>query len=473
MSEKIRHGFIWKLLQQYSSYFVKIIVQTILARMLSPDDFGMIAIVMAFISIADIIAISGFGTALVQKKEPEDADFSTTFVYSMCVSCVLYAALYFAAPFLSAYYRIMELSGVLRLQGVMIFIQSLASVQNAYILKNFEIKKSFIATCVSLTAGGTAAVIAALCGAGVYALVILNIVSGLLSIVVLYILVPWKPEIRFELSRFCGLFSFSWKVLCASLSGTVLENMYNLSIGKLYGEAALGYYNRGNSYAGAVIGQSTSAMSSLFLPVCSGLQDHRKRLLGVIRKMTRLSAFFMCPVATGLFVVSDDLVKALLTEKWINSVFFLRLECVFYLALALSSPAGQGIVALGRSDISLRIEIVKMMAAAGVVFLFGRYGVRWLCVARAVLAVAGIMCSVMVCKRLTGYRTYMLLEDISRPFLLSAVMGTIVWQLDGLPFGHFLTLAVRCVLGVFIYTCLAVLWMRDDIKTITGRMLET
>ena len=231
---------VWKILHQYSGYVVKLVVQTILARIMAPEEFGLLATVLAFINIAEILANSGMGTALVQKKEPDQKDYATVLTMSLGLSVVMYALLFFAAPLIAGFYENSEITQILRIYGITLPINAYASVQGSYALKKYEIKKQFIASMTASILSAVVAIYLAYMGWGVWALIVQSFVSAIVTLLLMHVLVDWKPVFGFDLTRFHAMFSFGWKVMLSGLLGTLLENIYNMTIGKYYGNDVLG-----------------------------------------------------------------------------------------------------------------------------------------------------------------------------------------------------------------------------------------
>ncbi len=459
---KIAGSLFWRILQQYSAYIIKIAVQTVLARVLMPEEYGTAALVCAFVGIAETIAVSGMGTALVQKKDPDRIDYGTILTGSMIVSCVIYGMLFVCAPLIASYYQKEDVVLVLRVYGIMIFLGSYAAVQNAYIVKNFEFKKNFIATLAATAVSGAVSIWLALYGYGIWALVFQSIIFNFVTVTALHMLVRWRPVFLFDKSRFKSLFSFSWKVLVSGLLGTFIENIYNMSIGKLYGDLMLGYYNRGNTYPAAVIGQTRSAIRNVLLPVFSSVQDEQDTLRKLIKKMTHLSVLLIFPMAFGLAAIAEPFVKWLLTDKWLPCVFFLRLECIFYGSLPIATALGEGLTAVGRSDIPLKNEILKMTAAVSSIALLAGTDIRILCLARTVIAFLTILYSTAAARKFIGYQFRDLASDIYKPFLLSLFMSCMIYPLSQTGLPVFLILVMQMVLGIGIYAGGMFIWMKSD-----------
>lgn len=456
-------SLIWRIMQQYSVYAVKIVVQMVLARLLAPAEFGLIATVSVFTSISEILAISGLGTALVQKHNSDEKDYSTVLTTSLAFSLLIYCIIFFVSPLISRYYENQSLVSILRVYSLAVFIQSYLALINAYVQKKFLFKKSFIGNFVSTIIAGAISIFLAYQGFGVWTLVLYGLLSPFLSIICTQFLVHWHPPIGFSFERFKALFSFSWKVLASNLIGSLLENIYNLTIGKYYGSTTLGYYKQGNTYPDAILGQTRTAFGAVILPVYSSLQNDIKKLQLAIERMTHIITALIFPMAFGLAAIAESFIVFFLTDKWVPAVFFLRLECVFYGTLPITTSLGYGIMAIGRSDISVKIELSKLIATMLCVILFHGYGVEFLCIARVVIAVLFIFVSAYLAHRIIGLSLYKILLSILKPLILSAVMGGVVYSVSFLELECGLILFIQIVVGLSIYGLGSFLFMREDL----------
>lgn len=465
-------GLIWRTLQQYSIYVVKLLVQIMLSRILVPEEFGLLTIIMVFTSIAEILAISGLGIALVQKKDPDEKDYATAFSTSMLFSVLLYAILFFSAPLIAKIYDNSEIILVLRVYGLIVFFQAYLAVVNAYVQKNFQFKNSCIGNLVAVLLAGVVAIITAYNGAGVRALVIYSALSAIAAIILIQIFVSWHPKFGFEMKRFKTLFSFSWKVLVSSLIGTLLENIYNLTIGKYYGDATLGYYKQGNSYPDAILGQTRTAFGAVILPVYASLQDDREGLKKTIKQMTHLTTAVIFPMAFGLAAIAETFVSVILTDKWLPAVLFLRLECIFYGTLPITTSLGNGLIAIGRSDVSAKIEASKLIATVLCVMGLHGLGVQVLCTARALIAAGFIVVSSVISHNIIGIRYKDMAESIAKPLVLSAIMGATTYAVSFITIPKILLLILQLLVGVGVYGVGLIIFMKEDVQYLKDYFLK-
>ena len=467
---KVFKGTIWKLIQQYGSYAVKFAVQIFLARLLSPSEFGTIAEVLVFISIAETLAISGMGKALIQKKISVDGlDYSTVLVSSLLFSTLLYILLFFLSPAVSAFYEEDILTIVLRIYGISIFLASIQSIQLAYVANNYLFKHSSIFSLISAVVSGAIAIVLAYNGIGIWALVIQSIINSALLITLHQFIIKWKVSFKFSYERFKTLFSFAWKLLVSTLLGTLMENVYNLSIGKYYGDEMLGHYNRGNTYSNIVVGQTRTALTATTLPFFAEHQNDNQKLLDSIRKTTRLSCVVSFPLVSGFMAVATQFVLVFLTEKWLPCVFFLRLECIFYCFLSITTGIKNGFLARGKSWIGMFTESLKLLLLILCILTLNSKGIYVLCIARIIVSVFTLFLNFVFAWKILGYNIWLIIKDITVPFVCSFLMGVAVFLVSFIPINVILVLLIQVALGVGLYGLLALLFMRKDVLWILSQ----
>lgn len=465
-------NLIWRMMQQYSVYIVKLLVQLVLARILEPGEFGLIAIVLSCSSIAEIIAVSGLGTALVQKMKPDETDYSTVMTFSMGLSLVIYLVLFLASPLIARIYKEPDLVTVLRAYSAVVFFQAYLALVNAYVQKNFLFKKSFIGNLIAVAIAGVISVVCAYRGFGVWALVIYGLVSPILAIVIVQAMIHWRPRFGFAYDRFRTMFAFSWKVLLSNLIGSLLENIYSLTIGKFYGTTVGGYYKQGNTYPDAVLGQTRTAFGAVMLPIYASLQNDRENLKRTIIRMTHTITSVIFPMAFGLAAIAETFVLVFLKEKWLPAVYYLRLECVFFGTLSITTSLGNGLISIGRSDISAKLEGSKLLATILCVLLFHTFDVRILCLARVGVAVLFIFISAFIAHRVIGINLLDLILSVLKPLLLSAAMGICVYLVSLAGFRPIIALILELLVGVGIYGIGFYLFMRDDLVYLKNMFMK-
>ena len=356
--EHVIGNFLWRFCERFGSQLVTLVVSFVLARMLDPEVYGLTSKVAVITSILLVFVDSGMGNALIQKKDPDDLDFSSVFYFNVCFCLVLYAALFFAAPAISRMCRESDLTPILRVLGLTVVVSGVKNVQQAYVSKTMQFKRFFFASLGGTLPSAVLGITLARLGYGVWALVAQQLSNVTLNTAILWLTVGWRPKRMFSLQRLKGLLSYGWKLLAASLLDTVYLKIYPLIIGIRYTNADLAFYERGNYIPNLVVENINSSIDSVLLPVLSEQQDQRQQVREIARRAIKTSSYIMMPLMAGLAVCATPFVRLLLTEKWLPCVPFLQVFCVVYAFYPMLTANLHAIKAMGRSDVFLRIEII-------------------------------------------------------------------------------------------------------------------
>lgn len=453
----------WTLLERFGTQLVSFIISIILARILMPDDYGIIAIVLVFISFANIIITGGLNTALIQKKDSDQKDYSTIFWFCLCIAAVVYSVLFFSAPLISRFYGKELLTPVLRVLGIIVFFGSINSIQFAFVSRHMLFRKNFYVNAVALVISGSVGILLAYKGFGVWALVGQYLLSSIIICILLLFAIRWKPTLEFSLSRFKGLFDFGWKVFLTNFIITVYENIRSLIIGKLYQPSTLAYFDRGKQMPNLIMGNVTSSIQTVLLPAFSNEQDNRIRVKQMMRRALTVSYLFVAPLLAGFFFASKEIVLLLLTEKWLPAVPFIRIFCIAFLLMPIQNINATAIQALGYSNLTLKIEIIKKIIEAIILvisFMMNVYAVAWGIVLYNAIC---IPINLSPAKRLIDYGAVEQLKDICLIILASLIMGAVVFSCELLPIGNIWILSIQVLSGAVIYFFLCKLFRFDSL----------
>lgn len=470
MKQKVVKGLFWKLLENGGAQGIQFVIAIILARLLTPAEYGVVGIIMIFIAIANVFVQSGFSTALIQKRQADGVDFSSVCYFELVMALVMYGLLYLAAPAIASFYRIEELCSIVRILAFVLFPGAVISVQTAYVSRNMEFKGLFFSTLAASAVSGVISIGMAASGAGVWAMVGQQISYYVALMLVLFVTVSWKPQMCFALSRVQGMFAFGWKLLCASLLDTVFNNLYGLLIGKIYNEELLGSYNRGEQFPKLIATNLGAAIQAVLLPAFSAKQEDRTAVRNMVRRAIRLSSFAVIPMLLGLFAVADTLVLALLGEKWMICVPFLRIMCVSYCFWPIHITNLQAINAVGRSDIFLKLELVKKALSLLALVVGMQFNVYIMVCLKAFQDFICTFVNAAPNRKLLGYSIFHQWMDVMPSAALSAVMCVAVMVLGvWLPdMSVWLKLAVQIVCGAVIYGALAWVFRMESFCYLSG-----
>ena len=466
---EITTSLFWKILENGGSQGVQFIVSILLARLLSPSEYGIVAIVLIFTTIANVLVQNGFSSALIQKQNADDLDFSSVLIFNAFLSILIYFLLFFISPVIAGIYNRSELVMILRVMGIIIIPGSIISVQNSYVVRNMKFKMLFIATFLASIISGGISVFMAISGMKVWALAFQQIVYYFALLIILGIGIKYFPKLSFSMERLRTMFAFGSKLLIASLLDTIFTNIHGLIIGKAYSEEMLGAFNRGEQFPKLVVTNLSSAIQSVLLPVMSKKQDSKEDIKKLLQSSIKLSTFVVAPMMCGLAAVSDNLILLLLGEKWSFAIPFLQMMCFSYVFWPIHISNLQALNAMGRSDIFLKLEIVKKLLGVAVLIIGIRYNVF---IFIGLKAFSDLICAFINAYPNVGLLDYKLREqsmDALANFAPAICMGVIIY-IAGKYIGiGVISLLIQIVLGVIIYIALAVVSKNENMRMIISR----
>lgn len=448
---KVITNFLWRFAERISSQLVQFIVSVVLARILAPEAFGTIALVLVFTQILQVFVDSGLGSALIQKKDADDLDFSSVFYFNLVWCSLTYAVAFFGAPAVGAFYNNESLIPITRIIATTVLISGVRNVQQAYVSRTLQFKRFFWSTLSATIVSGVVGIFMALQGYGVWALVAQQVLNVAVSTVVLWFTVPWRPIRAFSLARLGGLVSYGWKLLVSSLIDALYNNIRQLFIGKLYTESDLAFYNRGQQVPNLVVVNINSSIDSILLPVMAQEQDDVEKIRAMCRRSMVISTYVMAPLMMGVVFCAEPLVSLVFTDKWLPCVPYLRIFCITYMFWPLHTANLNAIKAMGRSDLFLRLEIIKNVI--GVILLLATMNVSVMAMAYSMLvnSVASQIVNSWPNRKLLDYRYSEQIGDILPNILLAAAMGLAVYPIASLPVPTILVLVIQFFLGASIY----------------------
>lgn len=447
----------WKFMERCGTNGVQFVVSIVLARLLLPEEFGLIALVAVFITIVNVFIQSGFGTALIQKKDADNLDFSSVFYASLVIAAGLYAVLFFTAPFIANFYERPELTSIVRILSLTFFFGAINSIQEAYIARNMLFKKLFWRSLCALVPSGIIGIVCAYKGFGVWALVIQQLTDVVLMCLFMWFTVNWRPHLEFSFERVKGLLSFGWKLQVSSLIDTGYIKLQDLIIGKLFSPATLGFFSRGEMFPLAVVANINASIQSILLPALSVAQDQPAAVKQMMRRAVTTSSFVILPIMAWIAALAKPMVLFLLGEKWLPCVPFIQIFCFSYAFWPIHTSNLSSINAVGRSDIFLKLEIIKKVVCLGVLILFIYLFRTPIGVASTgfVTAIIGGFINAHPNKKLLDYGYFEQIKDIFPSFLLAIVMGGGLYGLTFLGLPPIIQLLSYTILGAVFYLGIA------------------
>lgn len=461
-SQKVVNNFFWRFLERCGAQGVSFIVSIILARLLAPEVYGTIALVTVFTTILNVFVDSGFGNALIQKKDADDLDFSTVFYFNILICAILYILMFATAPLIAGFYKDMSLTPVIRVLSLTLVISGVKNVQQAYVSRTMQFKRFFFATLGGTVGAAVLGIVMAYFGFGVWALVAQQIFNATVDTIILWITVKWRPKRTFSWQRLKGLFSYGWKLLVSALLDTVYRDLRQLIIGKLYTKTDLAQYNRGDQFPNLIISNINSSIDSVLLPVMSKAQDHADEVKAMTRRAMKISTYVMAPMMMGLVFIGEPVVRLILTEKWLPCVPFMRIFCITYMFYPVHTANLNAIKAMGRSDMFLKLEIVKKIMGLTVLLLTMWHGVMVMAYSLLFTSVLSQIINSCPNKKLLNYSYIEQLKDILPGILLAVVMGCCIYPIQRLGLPDIVTLLIQIPLGAGIYFGTSVLLKLDS-----------
>lgn len=460
--QKVVYNLIWRFMERFGSQLVSFVVQIVLARMLAPSVFGTVAKVTIITSILLVFVDSGMANSLIQKKDPDDLDFSSVFFFNLAFCLVLYAGLFAAAPAIARFYKDAQLAAIIRVLGLTVVVAGVKNVQQAYVSKTLQFKRFFFATLGGTLLSAVVGIAMVYAGFGVWAIVAQQLTNVTVNTGILWLTVGWKPKWMFSFARLKGLLSYGWKLLVSGLLDTVYNKLREILIAVFYTDADLAFYNRGMTYPNLLVENINASIDSVLLPVLSAEQEHKEQVRNMTRRAIRVSTYVMMPLMMGLAVCAEPLIRLLLTEKWLPCVPYMRIFCFSYAFYPLHTANLNAIKAMGRSDLFLKLEIIKKVIGVAVLAITLPYGVYAMALSLLFTSVLSQLINSWPNAKLLSYSYAKQLKDMLPAILLSVVMGLAVYPVTLLDWSDWLTLPVQVILGAVVYIAGSVFFKLDS-----------
>lgn len=461
-------NFIWKFAERCGAQLVTFIVSIILARILTPEDYGMVALVTVFTTILQVFVDSGLGTALIQKKEADDLDFSSVFYFNFIVCLILYMVMFIAAPYIAKFYEAPVLTPVVRVISLTIVFSGIKGIQQAYVSRNMLFKKFFFSTIGGTIFSAILGITMAYAGAGIWAIVVQQVSNTAIDTLILWIIVKWRPKKMFSIDRLKTLLSFGWKMLVSALLETGYNNLRSLIIGKMYTSTDLAYYNQGNRFPATIVNNINSSIDSVLLPTMACEQENVERVKSMTRKSIKISIYIMAPLMIGLAVCAEPIVRLILTSKWLPCVPYLRIFCITYMFYPIHTANLNAIKAMGRSDLFLKLEIVKKIVGMTLLLITMKMGVMVMALSLLVSTLTSMIINSWPNKSLLGYSFKEQMRDIFTSIFISIVMGIGISVVYLFNIGDIPTLLLQIVIGILVYIGMSSVMRLEEFEFIIG-----
>lgn len=441
----------WRLLERIGAQAVAFIVNIIIARLLSPEDYGVVALAAVMISILDAIGDGGIKSSLIQKDHVENVDYSTAFFFRLGIGVILYVVLFCIAPFIAAFYNNNELVPIIRVLSVMLITAGLRAIPEAYIIRRLQMKLFFFSTLIGTILSAFVGIWMAFHGFGVWALVAQHLTNTVIDSLILFLASEWRLTAELSVPRMKTLSRFGWKIMVTSLVATIYDNLRQLLIGKFHSPASLGYYNKGEQLPNIVTLNVNSPLQTVLYPALSSSQHDAVKMRSMLQRSIEVCAYCMAPLMGGLAVIAPQAVRFLLTDKWLPCVPFVRVFCVFYFFFPLHECNQNAIKALGRSGLFLKSELLKKGIGILLLIFTMRISAWAVCLSLIPYTIAMYFINGYLSGNLLKYGIFAQLESELPPIALMLVMCICIYPISLAGMSDPLTIVLQILLGAAIY----------------------
>lgn len=450
LKSKTVKGASWSFLDNIANQGITFLVGLILARLLSPEEYGLIGIITIFIAVFNTMVDSGFSNALIRKNDANDIDFSTGFFTNLVFSIFLFIVLFFSAPFIASFFNEPQLSILLRVMGSIIIINALAIIQRTILVKKIDFKTQTYVSLISSISSGVIGITMAYKGLGVWALVGQQISRQGLNTIFLWVFNRWLPKLVFSYKSFKEMWSFGWKLLVSSLIDTTWKEIYQVVIGKCYSTATLGQYTRGKQFSDICSTNLTSIIQRVSYPVLSSIQDDKQRLKIAYQRVIKVTMLPTFVLMLGMAACAKPMILCLIGEKWLGCVPMLQIICLYGMLYPLHAINLNMLQVQGRSDLFLRLEIIKKIIGVGPLLLGIFVGIYWMLAGTVVTSCISYYLNAYYSGTFLKYSILDQIKDILPSFGVALAMAVPVYAMSYIPMNHFALLPLQIIIGALI-----------------------
>ena len=457
-NSKTSKSFFYSFFEKCSVQIISFVISVILARLLMPEAYGVVALVTIFITFADVFVTYGFGNSLIVKKGAKTVDYSSCLYASLVFAAILYSAIYFLAPVVEGIFGYEEynLTLIIRVMALRLPVASFHSIQQAYISKNMRFGRSFLAGFIASIISGVAGIVMAYNGFGIWALVTQYLSQAVLNAILIFFLVSWRPTFEFSIKSVGESLSFGWKVLVAGFLDTLYNEIRSLLIAKKYTSADLGYYNKGDSFPKLLVGNVNVPICTVVFPLLANHNDDTGKVKEIARTTLQVTSFVLFPLLVGLAAVAEPMVVVLLGDKWIASAQYITILSLGYMFWPISSIGRNIMKAMKRSDILLCVDIIQKIIGVTIIVVSIYFGIFWVVVGASLYNLISVIVNIIPLSRISEYKFWEQLADIIPNLLMSLIMGASVYMIQFLPMPAVLCLIVQIAAGIAVYFILSV-----------------
>lgn len=464
LKNKTIKGVGWSAADALLGQGVTFIVGLVLARLLSPDEYGLIGICLIFTTVLNGIVDSGFSNALIRKKDVTDEDYNTMFTTNMAISIVLYVLLFISAPFVSDFFHRVELTALVRVTGLVLFCNALSITQVTILAKKIDFKTKTKASLVSAVVSGVMGIVMAFMGFGVWSLVAQQLSRQLLYTLCLWVLNKWWPKFTFYKDSFKYMWGFGWKLLASGILNNVWNQLYQVVIGRCYTSSTLGHYTRANEYASIFSSNLTLIVQRVSYPVLAEIQDDKERMVQGYRKVIKITMFVTAVCMISLGAVSEPLIYTLIGTKWQEAATYLPLICISMSLYPLHAINLNILQVLGRSDIFLYLEILKKIVGIVPIVIGIFCGIYYMLLTSILTGVISLYLNTWYTGKTLNYSFWKQLRDIAPSYFTALVIALAVYFLKYLSLPYYVVLMLQIIVGLVACITISEIFKFDEYK---------
>lgn len=461
-------GMSWSALDKFGTYASQLVINIVLARLLIPEDFGLVAMLSVFQAISQTFIDSGMGSGLIQKTDRTEVDFSTVFVFNLAVSVIAYGLLYFSAPYIADFYKEPRLIPLTRALMLSIIFYALVAVQTVKLTIALDFKTLTKINLTKIIIGGIVGIIAAYNDCKAWSLVWQTLTNALVGVILFKTIVDWKPSLKFSKNSFQKLFGFGSKLLCSGIVAQIFNNLYNIFIGKFYSAKDLAYYSKSYSYTNVASGTITSILQQVSYPILASIREDKNRLLSIYKRLIRMTSFLVLPIMATLAALAEPLVVFFLTEKWLPMVPFFRWLCLARIVTPVSALNMNILNANGRSDLFLKLDLSKLPLSILIMFITVPLGVDAVVIGNAVGSLLCFFINAWLPGKLYGYGPIAQLKDIFQMIVITLITGLSTYKIISFCQTPLLQLIVGSISSILIYYILSYLVHIEELKEVNN-----
>lgn len=472
LKDKTVKGVGWSAIDALLSHGVTFLVGLVLARLLSPEEYGLIGLVTIFTSVLLGVVDCGFSNAIIRKQHVTDEDYNTLFVFNLAISIALFALLFFSAPLIASFFDRPQLIPLVRVMGLLLILQAFSIVQYTIFSRRIDFKTKTKANIIAAASSGIIGIGMAFAGCGVWSLVWQHISRQLIFTICLWVFNKWLPKLRISIESLRYMWGFGWKLLVSGLIYNIWNQLYQVVVGKYYSPATLGQYSRSKEYASIFAVGMTNIVQRVSFPVMSQVQDDKERMISGYRRIIKDTMFVTAVLLISLGAVSEPLIYCLIGPKWHEAATYMPLICISMSLYPLHAINLNMLQVQGRSDIYLYVEIIKRVISVGPLCLGIFVNIYWMLIGSIITGIISFFLNTYYTGKKLGYTSWDQIKDIAPSYFIAIVVAISVYFLKFLPISNWIILPVQILIGAAVFFFICETWKLSEYIEIKGIAID-